>query len=85
MRMSELCDKIIVNLENGEVLGSIGGADLLIDEVSGSVISILLPIGGRGFGRFFERNAINIPWSAVKKVGPEIIVVELAQTLPPVP
>ena len=83
MRMSELCDKIVVNLENGEVLGNIGDADLVIDEASGAVISILLPVRGGMFNRFFDQSAITIPWSAVKKVGSEIMVVELGDTSPP--
>lgn len=83
MRMSELCDKIVVNLENGEILGNIGDADLVIDEVTGSVISILLPVRGGMFNRFFDQPIVTIPWSAVKKVGSEIMVVELGGTSAP--
>lgn len=82
MRMSELWDKIVINLDNAEVLGSIGEADLVIDENTGAIISMLLPVRGGVFNRFFDSSDITIPWSAVKKVGPEIMVVELTDTPP---
>lgn len=77
MRLSELAGKKIVNLRDGEILGDIGDADLLIDEVSGDVISILLPVRTTFFNRWFDRSYLTIDWSAVKKIGTEIMVVDL--------
>lgn len=83
MRLSELAGKKVVNLRDGEVLGDIGDADLLIDEVSGDVISILLPVRTTFFNRWFDRSYLTIDWSAVKKIGSEIMVVDLDPTHSP--
>ena len=48
MFLTELAGKMVVNLQDGEVLGDVGDADLLIDETTGEILSILMPS--------FERN-----------------------------
>lgn len=83
MRLSEMCGKMVVNLDDGEVLGNLGDADLLIDEVSGEIKSILMPLKGRFLENVFDRNVITIEWSNVKKIGTEIIVVELSHERTP--
>ena len=79
MLFSDWKGKILVNLENGEVLGNIGEADLLIDEHSGEIESILLP----GRNHVFDRNHgdhLVIRWQDVKKIGAEVIVVDIDST-----
>ena len=73
MRLSELADKKIINLYDGEIVGSAGDSDLLIDSASGLITEILIP-PGRGGGA--SRRPLRIPWSAVRKIGPEVIVVD---------
>lgn len=77
MLLSELMGKVLVNLENGEVLGDIGEADLLIDELSGEIDSILLPTHGFAFHRYCENIQTVVKWKDIRKIGPEIIVVEI--------
>jgi YlmC/YmxH family sporulation protein len=82
MLFSELSGKILVNLENGEVLGNIGEADLLIDEHSGEIDSILLP----GRNHVFERSHgdhFAIKWNDIKKIGAEVVVVDIDMTYRP--
>ena len=43
MKLSELGEKEVVNLNNGERLGILSDSDLVIDEGSGKIISILVP------------------------------------------
>jgi YlmC/YmxH family sporulation protein len=81
--LSDLGGKEIINLFNGEKLGLIGDADLAIS-AKGEIEAIILT-SHRGFSGFFigmgERNRDNdllyIPWLAVKKIGSEVIIVDL--------
>ena len=73
MRLSELAGKKIINLYDGEIVCSAGDSDLLIDGASGLITEILIP-PGRGGGA--SRRPLRIPWSAVRKIGPEVIVVD---------
>lgn len=43
MRLSELSGKEIIDLDHGERMGMLGGSDLLIDETTGSIESIIFP------------------------------------------
>lgn len=78
MLLSDLAGKEIINLYDGAKLGLVGDADLAISP-SGGIEAIIL--GSRGFGGFWnsapERDTLLIPWHAVKKVGSEVIIVDL--------
>ena len=74
MRLSELADKKIINLYDGEIVGSAGDSDLLIDSASGLITEIVIPPGR---GAASGRRPLRIPWSAVRKIGPEVIVVDI--------
>jgi YlmC/YmxH family sporulation protein len=76
MRLSEFADKRIINLFNGEIMGSAGDSDLLIDPSDGHILEIILQPPTRLMTRG-EKQSLSIPWSAVKKIGPEIIVVDI--------
>lgn len=79
MLLSDLAGKEIINLYDGEKLGLIGEADLTIS-ANGNIEAIILNSRG-GIGGFFnnsgERESIVIPWQAVKKVGSEVIIVDM--------
>lgn len=78
MLFSELAGKVLVNLENGEVIGNVGDADLLIDELTGDIDALLLPARNHMLSRNNHDDAfLSIKWKDVKKIGPEIVVVEL--------
>ncbi|MDA8193001.1 MAG: YlmC/YmxH family sporulation protein [Thermaerobacter sp.] len=74
MRFTELAAKEIINLTNGGRLGPIGDTDLLIDPASGQIQSMLVPPRGRWakHGQHTE-----IAWSAIRRVGPEVLIVDL--------
>lgn len=74
MRLSELANKRILNLYDGEIIGSAGESDLLVDPKTGLVAEIIIP-PGRGVTS--RGRGLSIPWSAVKKVGAEVIVVDM--------
>jgi YlmC/YmxH family sporulation protein len=80
MRLSEIDGKEIIDLSDGEILGIVGDSDLAFDENTGSIEAIILPEKGKMLGNLFkDRREITIPWAAVKKIGPQIIIVELSE------
>jgi len=82
MRMCDLVGKEIVNIYNGARLGVVGESDLTIDTESGEILSIILPRKNNLINLWVDRQQLVIPWEAVKKIGSEVIIVELDQTNP---
>ncbi len=77
MRLSEFAEKKIINLYDGDILGNAGDSDLLIEPESGRIVEIILPPPRSFFGGASQRRQISIPWTAVKKVGAEVVVVDI--------
>lgn len=78
MLLSDLAGKEIINLYDGAKLGLVGDADLAVS-ASGRIEAIILS-SRSGIGGFFggERDReLVIPWPAIKKVGSEVIIVDL--------
>lgn len=81
MLFSDLSGKEIINLYDGARLGLIGDADIAIS-ATGSIEAIILT-SRTGWGNLWgnmgerERESLVIPWQAVKKVGSEVIIVDL--------
>jgi len=75
MRLSEFAEKRIINVFDGEILGLAGDCDLVIDPDTGRILEITVP-PSRGLSGTGKRQ-LNIPWAAVKKVGAEVIVVDI--------
>lgn len=80
MRLSDLVGKEIINIFDGVRLGTIGDSDMIIDPESGEVVSIILPGRSNFLNLWMDRQEIEIPWSSVKKVGSEVIIVDLDET-----
>lgn len=82
MRMGELVGKEIININNGRRLGVVGDSDMAVDIESGDIRSIILPRRNNFINLWVDRQHLTIPWDAVKKIGTEVIIVELDQTSP---
>ncbi|MGE5390011.1 MAG: YlmC/YmxH family sporulation protein [Deltaproteobacteria bacterium] len=80
MRLNDLVGKEMVNIYDGMRMGTVGESDMFVDEESGSIVSIILPNRGNAFNFWADRQKLVIPWEAVKKIGREVIVVEIDQT-----
>jgi YlmC/YmxH family sporulation protein len=80
MRLNDLIGKEIVNIYDGMRMGTVGESDMLVDQESGDIISIILPNRGNAFNFWADRQKLVIPWEAVKKIGREVIVVDLDAT-----
>lgn len=80
--MAELAGKEVINLTNGVRLGVVGESDLAIDARSGQVQALILPrrIGLTGW--WGRNGALVIPWEAVRKIGTQVIIVELDPSVP---
>ena len=79
MRLSELGGKEIINISNGARLGVVGESDLVFDENTGQVRSIVLPRRSGLISFWAGKQYLVIPWEAIKKIGREVIIVELRQ------
>jgi YlmC/YmxH family sporulation protein len=77
MKLSEFVGKEIVNLFDGARLGTVNESDLIIDAATGYVESIVVPGRGAMIGWKARNNPLVIPWEAVRKIGSQIIVVDL--------
>ncbi|HZK55784.1 MAG TPA: YlmC/YmxH family sporulation protein [Desulfosporosinus sp.] len=81
MLLSDLAGKEIINLYDGAKLGLVGDADLDIS-FNGSVEAIILTSRG-GFSGFWgargdrEREVLVIPWKSIKKIGSEVMIIDL--------
>lgn len=80
MKLSEMVGKEIVNLNDGSRLGVVGESDLVIDGRNGAIHSIVLPNRSTPLNFWSDNKpSLVIPWEAVKKVGTEVIIVELSE------
>jgi YlmC/YmxH family sporulation protein len=72
-RIAELRNKEVINICDGERLGYIYDVEVEIE--TGCVVSIIVPERGGFFSLFGAREYV-IPWSDVKRVGDDIVLVE---------
>ena len=74
-RLADLRCKEVVNVCDGARLGFV--ADVVIDVVTGKVISIVVPGPCRVLGLFLHEDDLLIPWNCIKRIGPDIILVDI--------
>lgn len=70
-----LKQKEVVNVCDGNRLGFI--CDLEIDLNSGRIIKIIIPEKSRCFGVFGREKEFRIPYSCIRRIGKDIILVEI--------
>ena len=73
-RIAELRYKEVISVEDGARYGYVG--DMEVDLDSGQVRALVIPGRRRFFGLFGREEDKVIPWSAVKRFGEDIILVE---------
>lgn len=74
MRFSDLAGKEIIDVLNGERLGMVAQADLVIDIRSGTIEAMILPMRSSWYRK--PDMEIEIPWRTIRKIGPEMVIVE---------
>ena len=75
MRITELHCKEVICLCNGQRLGFV--ADVEVEIPEGRVVSLIVPGPCRFFGSFGRGEDYVIPWSCIRKIGPDIILVDV--------
>lgn len=81
MRFSKLSGKEIVSLPACERLGFLGDCDLIIDEETGRIRSLIVPENKNQLSFFVDRRYLEIPWDRVRKIGNDMIIIDFADIL----
>lgn len=74
-RFSDLRSRDVVSLADGRRVGMI--TDLVIDVESGRIISLVIPGPAPVLGVFGRATEFMIPWEKIRKIGEDVILVEL--------
>ena len=74
-RSSDFRQKEVINISDGKRLGFV--SDVEIDLDTGKIDAIVLPGVGKLFGLLGKENEFLIPWDRIRKIGEDIILVEL--------
>ncbi len=77
MRLSELRDKEVINICSGRRLGCI--VDVEINICSGEVEAVIIPGPGKICGFLGTDCEYVIPFACVRKIGPDIVIVEIQE------
>lgn len=67
--------KEVININEGTILGFV--VDVQADFENGEINSIIVAKTGKIFANFLGKNNITIPWSKIKKIGTDVILVEI--------
>lgn len=76
VKISDLRMREVINVINGKRLGLI--KDIEIDLEAGRIKSVVLPGNGKVLGLFGKNDDVVVPWQKIKKLGMDVILVELA-------
>ena len=75
MRLCELENKEVIKACDCKKLGYVVG--LIIDECKGCIEALVIPKGGKLCGFFSDGAEYIIPCKCMRKIGPDIILVEI--------
>ena len=74
-RIYELRQKEIINIKDGARMGFV--ADVEINDETGEIENLIVPGPAKVFGVFGREMEYVIPWDAIKRVGDDIILVDV--------
>ncbi len=74
-RASELRQKEVINISDGRRVGFVNDVEINFDE--GVIEALVIPGGGKMFGLLGRDDEFIIPWNRIKKIGEDIILVDL--------
>lgn len=74
-RSSDLKQKEVINIADGRRLGFVSDVEINLED--GRLEAIIIPGSGRLFGIIGKDSEFVIPWDRIKKVGEDIILVEM--------
>ena len=74
MRLTQLQCKEVICVSDGRRLGFIEDVEVEIPE--GAIHAILVPGGGKALGLLGRKDDLRIPWHCIRRIGPDIVLVE---------
>ena len=74
MRITELNCKEVICLADGQRLGFVSDVEVTVPE--GKVVSLIVPGPCRFLGLLGRREDYVIPWGCIRRIGPDIILVD---------
>ncbi len=77
MRLSELGGKELVDINRAERLGVLGQTDLEFNH-EGQITALIIP-SVKWFGLMKKGNELRVPWSQVKKVGTDMLMIDFQE------
>ena len=75
IKFSQLQCKEVICISDGRRLGYV--ADIQIELPEGKVCAVLVPGPGKVLGAFGRHDEFCIPWHSIKKIGPDIVLVDV--------
>lgn len=72
---TDIRSKEVINISTGMRLGYV--SDVLIEAGTGQMLSIIIPGDVKCFGLLGRDDDFVIPWNTIKKIGDDIILVDL--------
>lgn len=67
--------KEVISLSEGKILGFV--VDVQANFENGEINSIIVAKTGKLFGGVMGKNNVTIPWDKIKKIGEDVILVEI--------
>ncbi len=78
MKLTEMRDKDIVNINTGQRMANFKSCDLIINETNGKIEAIVLGQVRQGFFIFANEDLnVQIPWEKIVKIGIDTIMVDI--------
>lgn len=74
MKFTDLQCKEVICIATGQRLGFV--SDIQITMPEGNVCAVIVPCPGKFLGLSGHPSDYRIPWSCIKKIGPDIILVD---------
>lgn len=74
-RFTDLRQKEVINVCDGCRFGYV--CDIEFDPCSGRIVTLIIPEEGKFWGVFCKEKEYRIPWNCIRKIGDDIILVEV--------
>lgn len=74
-KFSSLREKEVINICDGKRLGVV--CDLEFEAATGKICTLIIPEDGGKWNFFCKERAYFVPWRCIKRIGDDIILVEV--------